>query len=444
MTAALVVLIAAVAGIGAMLAYVRRTPGKDPDGDARRQPLSREIAELTAKLKETQTELARKRELAEQIPLIISKLAQEIPENLLAPLAVRFARNYFHARQVGFFVPADGTTDYTLDVGVGFPADWRGKVRLSSDEGMLGLAVRNKVVVAGCDPLPSPGDGPRGLSLERAGAPPDFVAPVIGISGVAGVVVIAGCPFPCEEERIYVSMLADLLSGALQKAALTELSKSSTWVDPLTGVANRLYFTRRFDSEIRRAHNYRQVLGLLMLDIDGFKAVNDTYGHVAGDLAIRKFAETVRRITRSSDLVCRYGGDEFIILVTSSNSGQVLAYADLLKREIAAMEIPLPRHETTIRLTASGGVAMFPADGRSTTDLIHAADDALYEAKRQGRDRIVLAQSMRREGAAAPGDQSKPKTAAPRDGEPTAAPAAEDPGSDPGTDGGPAREAIND
>ena len=85
-------------------------------------------------------------------------------------------------------------------------------------------------------------------------------------------------------------MLADLLSGALQKAALTELSKSSTWVDPLTGVANRLYFARRFESEIRRAQNYQQVLGLLMLDIDGFKTVNYSFGHPAGDLVIKKFA----------------------------------------------------------------------------------------------------------------------------------------------------------
>jgi len=403
----LILVLAAVAGIGLAYAYGRRLSVAQMEQNTRRRHLEQQTVELSRQLKDAQSELARKREFAEQIPLIIGKLAQEIPENLLPPLAVRFARNYFHARQVGFLVPVEGSSDYTLDVGVGFPADWRGKVRLASDEGILGMALRRKVVVAKCDASLASGREPLRPSLEQSGVEPDFVAPVIGLSGIAGVVVIAGCPFPHEEERIYVSMLADLLSGALQKAALTELSKSSTWVDPLTGVANRLYFARRFESEIRRAQNYQQVLGLLMLDIDGFKTVNDTFGHPAGDLVIKKFAEIVRAVTRSSDVVCRYGGDEFIVLVTSSNIRQVLAYADHLKERIAAAEILVPRHDARIRLTTSGGVAMYPVDGRSTADLLHAADDALYEAKRQGRNRIVLAQSLARDGVAVPAEEAK-------------------------------------
>lgn len=399
MTTSLILLLAACAGVAAFL-YGRRTSRGDRARDAGPpQRTDQRIVELSRKLEAAEEELARKRAFTEQIPLLVSKLAQELPEGFLPPLAVRFARNYFCATQVGYFVPIEGAPDYTLEVGVGFRADWTGKVRIASDEGILGVAVQKKVVALKGDATTPSAAKSLGLSLEQSGVEPDFVAPVIGLSGIAGVLVLAGCPFPLEGERIHVSMLADLLSGALQKAALAELSKSSTWIDHLTGVANRLYFARRFESEIRRAQNYQQGLGLLMIDIDGFKAINDTYGHPAGDLVIKKFAEIVRNVTRSSDLVCRYGGDEFMVLVTSSNLQQVLAYADLLVRKIAAADILVPRHGAVIHLTASGGVAMYPANGQSSTELLHAADDALYEAKRQGRNRIVLAHSPERVGS---------------------------------------------
>lgn len=394
MMTSLILLLVALVGIAVAFISGRRLSVKESEGDACPQQLQEQIVDLSRKLKNAEGELARKREFAEQMPLIVSKLAQELPETFLPPLAVRFAKNYFYARQVGYFVPIKGSSDYTLEVGVGFSTDWQGKVRIASDEGILGMAIQKKVVVAKCDPLASSGTRLLRLSLEQSGVDPDFVAPVIGLSGTAGALVIAGCPFPHEEERVHVSMLADLLSNALQKAALTELSKSSTWLDPLTGVANRLYFARRFESEIRRAQNYQLALGLLILDIDEFKKINDTFGHPAGDQVIRRFAEIVRNVTRSSDLVCRYGGDEFIVLLTSSNIQQVLAYADHLVKNIAATDILVPRHAAPIRLTTSVGLAMYPADGRSTTELLHAADDALYEAKRQGRNRIVLAQSL--------------------------------------------------
>ncbi len=391
------------AGIAIAFAYHygRRSSAREFDADERSRQLQQMTVDLSEKLNKAEAELARKRELAEQIPLLVSKLAQELPQEFLPPLAVRFAKKFFGATRVGYFVPVEGAPDYTLEVGVGFPADWPGKVRIASDDGLLGLAIRNKIVAARREPAASSGTESAGQSLERCGVEPDFVAPVIGISGIAGALVIAGCPFPGDEERANVSMLADLLSGAMQKAALAELSKSSTWVDPLTGVANRLYFARRFESELRRAQNYHQSLGLVMLDIDDFKKINDTYGHPAGDLVIKKFAELVRSVTRSSDLVCRYGGDEFMVLVTTSNDQQVLAYAEKLVRTISATDVLVPRHGTLIRLTTSGGLAMFPEDGQSATELLHAADDALYEAKRQGRNRIVLSHSLSRQESGA-------------------------------------------
>ncbi|MGB7631472.1 MAG: GGDEF domain-containing protein [Candidatus Deferrimicrobium sp.] len=188
-------------------------------------------------------------------------------------------------------------------------------------------------------------------------------------------------------------MLADLMSSSLQKDILIESGKKSVWVDHLTGVANRLYFLQRFESEIRRTENYKQTLALYLFDIDEFKKVNDTYGHVSGDFAIKKVVDIVRANTRSCDLVGRYGGDEFTVLITSSTQEQAYAYAENLRKKISDAEIRIPGHDTPIRITISGGLAVFPIHGSSTSELIIAADFAMYDAKRKGRNRTVLAKT---------------------------------------------------
>jgi diguanylate cyclase (GGDEF)-like protein len=362
----------------------------------------RQVVRLSQKLKKTVAELARKREIAEQIPLITRKLTEKLPKDAFPSIAIRSAKEFFHAKQAGYFVPIEGSSDYTLEVGVGFSPDWQGKVRISSDEGILGMAIQKKVVVAKIDPLSSSGRRSSQPSLEQYGVEPDFVAPVFGVSGIVGVLVIAGSPFSLDEERKYVSMLVDILSTTLQNATLVNTGTSSISLDPLTGVSNRVFFLQRFESEIRRTENYRQPLALLMFDIDKFKNINDSFGHSAGDVALKKLAEIVQKNTRSSDLVGRYGGDEFMVLMVlmaSPNKDSVLTYANHLREIIASTGIMVPMKDTPIHLTISGGLAMCPADGQSTTELLRAADNALYEAKRKGGNRILPVQTLALDGS---------------------------------------------
>jgi diguanylate cyclase (GGDEF)-like protein len=304
--------------------------------------------------------------------------------------------------------------EYTLEVGVDFPADWQKKIRIKADEGILGMALQRKVVVTRTDLLASAGRRPSQSSLEQLGIVPDYVAPVFGASGIMGAIVIGGCPFPLDEERKYVSMLADLLSTALQNAMLIDSSLSSSWTDHLTGVSNRLHFLQRLESEIRRTQNYCQPLALFLFDIDEFKKINDTFGHAAGDVVIKALADTIRKNTRSSDLVGRYGGDEFMVLMTSSTREQAQAYADHLREKIASTEIRIPGQEAPIRLTISGGLAVYPSNGQSTSELLRAADDALYVAKRNGRNRTVVAQPVGLDGSLIAGkgeERRKPESA---------------------------------
>ena len=397
--ATFVLLIVVIAVLAIQNARGRRAFAQEAERTKSKQ---QQIVGLSQKLKTAEAELARKREIAEQIPLITRKLTEKLPQSAFPAIAIRSAKEFFHAKQVGFFVPIEGSSDYTLEVGVGFSPDWQGKVRISSDEGILGMAIKKKVVIAKIDPLSSPGRRSSRPSLEQFGVEPDFVAPVFGVSGIVGALVIAGCPFPLDEERKYVSMLVDILSTTLQNATLVNTGTSSISLDLLTGVSNRVFFLQRFESEIRRTENYRQPLALLMFDIDKFKNINDTFGHSAGDVVLKKLAEIVQQNTRSSDLVGRYGGDEFMVLMVlmaSSNNDSVLTYANQLREKIASTGIMVPGNDTPIHLTISGGLAMCPTDGQSTPELLRAADSALYESKRKGGNRILAAQSLALDGS---------------------------------------------
>lgn len=293
---------------------------------------------------------------------------------------------------------------------MGFPQDWAGKVRIHPDEGILGVALQKRMVVSKLDPLSSSGRRSSRLSLEELGVSPDFVAPIPGISGIVGALVVEGCPFPLEEERINMTMLADLLTMAMQNATLLDPARDGKWVDQLTGVSNRIHFLQQFESEIRRTENYRESLALFMFDIDEFKKVNDKYGHLAGDVVIRSMADIVRKNTRGYDLVGRYGGDEFMLLITSTTGEQAASFTEHLREKISTTDIAIPGTDVPVRITISGGLAIFPTHGQSTTELFRAADAALYVSKSRGRNRILVATSVGLDGGIAKGADADRET----------------------------------
>jgi diguanylate cyclase (GGDEF)-like protein len=396
--------------VALLIEYVirRRTVSRDLLKNRRKE---QQLVTYSAELKTLKEKLVRKSEIADQFPRIAKKMTETFPSDSYPAIAVRSAKEFFRAGKVGYFAPAEGSTDYTLVVGAGFPQEWVSNVRIHSDEGILGMALQKKMVVSKMDLLASSGRRSSRPSLEGMDGTPDFVAPIFGVSGIVGALVVTGCPFPLEEERINMSMLADLLSMAMQNATLLDPTRDGNWADPLTGVSNRIYFLQRFENEIRRTENYRQSLALFMFDIDEFKKVNDTHGHYAGDVVIKKLADIARKNTRGSDLVGRYGGDEFMVLITSTTEGQAISSAEHLREKISTTDIAIPGTPVPVRITISGGLALFPTHGQSTTDLFRSADEALYESKHHGRNRILVAKSVGLDGGIAKGagaDQETP------------------------------------
>ncbi|MGI8586525.1 MAG: diguanylate cyclase [Chloroflexia bacterium] len=164
-------------------------------------------------------------------------------------------------------------------------------------------------------------------------------------------------------------------------------------VDDLTGLWNRREMERMLDDDITRSRRFRHSLGLLMVDIDHFKLVNDTYGHQAGDAVVRWVAEVLLDSVRSTDRVSRYGGDEFLVVLPETTEPKARQVAEKIRGHLVAWPFSgqaVGGESMEIPITVSIGVADFPADGSSKTELIAAADEALYEAKRRGRNCTVI------------------------------------------------------
>jgi diguanylate cyclase (GGDEF)-like protein len=162
--------------------------------------------------------------------------------------------------------------------------------------------------------------------------------------------------------------------------------EEAAFTDHLTGLANRRRFERQLEREVTRTLRYTRPFCLLLLDIDHFKKVNDTYGHDAGDEAIRRLAKILQAGTRGIDTAARMGGEEFALLLTETEFSGGLEVAERLRQAIKSEEIPVVG-----QITASFGVAEFPLCAQTGRELMAVADAAMYEAKRRGRDRVASA-----------------------------------------------------
>ncbi len=176
-------------------------------------------------------------------------------------------------------------------------------------------------------------------------------------------------------------------AAALEKAGMFE---QLAITDPLTGLYNRRFLKDRLQEEFSRSQRQKQSFCIIMADLDSFKVYNDICGHLAGDNALRKAADLMQRSARDMDIVTRYGGEEFCLILPGTGKKESVFVGERIRRAIEAESFPGENHLPRGRLTVSIGVATFPADGMTADELIHAADLALYQAKALGRNRLVL------------------------------------------------------
>jgi diguanylate cyclase (GGDEF)-like protein len=189
---------------------------------------------------------------------------------------------------------------------------------------------------------------------------------------------------------LMANMFAEQVSLSLANIQLREALHNQSIRDPLTGLYNRRYLEETLERETRRAVRAEQGLGVMMLDLDHFKKFNDTHGHDAGDAVLRETASFLLKSVRAEDIVCRFGGEEFIVILPAADLKTTQARAERIRNRLREMTV-LHQGQSVGMVTASIGVAELPQHGTSPQVLIAAADAALYRAKKEGRDRVITA-----------------------------------------------------
>ncbi len=184
---------------------------------------------------------------------------------------------------------------------------------------------------------------------------------------------------------------ASHLDLRIRAACDLERARRLANTDGLTGLYNHRYLHQRLEQEIERSDRYGRHLSLVMADVDRFKVYNDAFGHPRGDELLIAVAETLRQISRASDVVARYGGDEFALILPETPAKEARRVAERARRGVEALHLLPGDGPIAAQVTLSLGVASFPAGQGTKEDLLAAADGALYEAKRQGRNRVSVA-----------------------------------------------------
>ncbi len=215
-----------------------------------------------------------------------------------------------------------------------------------------------------------------------------------------------------EQLRDIAETYAGMLATAMDNTYLFNELRQASLRDPLTGLHNRRFLEEYLAKRQAAMDRDPEPVGIIMLDIDHFKNFNDTYGHDAGDQALRAVGSVIQRHLRAGDVACRFGGEEIVIVAEKADVEQAAEIAERLRRAIEAEAIRLPQRIDALRLTVSAGVAGYPNHGTTLLDVLRAADVALYEAKRQGRNRVVIYEASMSRGDEQRGDQRPERAAA--------------------------------
>lgn len=190
-------------------------------------------------------------------------------------------------------------------------------------------------------------------------------------------------------QRELVTALAEQVSLALSNVRLREALQAQSIIDPLTDLYNRRLLEEALKRELTRSSQTNKPLSVFMLDVDHFKRLNDTFGHDAGDAVLKAVAHATKTAVRKADIVCRYGGEEIIVVLPECAAGMAMARAEAIRREIEAIKVSHGGREIA-NVTASFGVATHPVCGPDEDALVRAADAALYVAKRRGRNNVQM------------------------------------------------------
>lgn len=358
--------------------------------------LERQVAERTRELAKNQEAL---REINEKLNIWVNELDQRYREMARLGEMVRLLQTCATAREFNEIVSHQLPRLFGGDTGALYEIEpgrevlvtvvaWGPSPPARQDlvpDDCWALRFRRPHILAGTGR-----DGPRCQHLEDAGSAYACV-PLIAQGEMLGVLHLrCAAEQLSEENRPFLLTVAENLALGLANVRLREALRQQAVRDSLTGLYNRRFMEEALERELRHATRENRPLAVLMGDIDHFKDLNDTYGHDVGDAVLREVARFIRGRIRGSDIACRYGGEELLVILPNTPLHEATRFAEMLRAGVRALVVQ-ERDRTVGEVTCSFGVASTSAHGTTTATLLRAADAALYQAKAQGRDRVIVA-----------------------------------------------------
>jgi diguanylate cyclase (GGDEF)-like protein len=211
---------------------------------------------------------------------------------------------------------------------------------------------------------------------------------VIGVMNVTDK--LAGTRVFTKDDLRYLTLIAHQTVTQIENIRLCEKLSSLAVTDALTNISNHRYFQEQLKVEIMRAQRYKHALSIMMFDVDSFKTYNDSYGHLEGDAVLKHVARIIKMNVREVDIVCRYGGDEFVVILPFTTLKSAKFVAEKISRSVEEQDMFNRQTGKVMRVTVSGGVATY-REGMNKDELVGLADQALYKAKGEGKNKICSA-----------------------------------------------------
>jgi diguanylate cyclase (GGDEF)-like protein len=326
-------------------------------------------------------------------------LARSSGVGKVADIAVRNAARAVRARIATLAIADADSPTLRIMATLGYPVKLVEHIRINRGDGVIGSVYESGLPLRVTDV--SKFHGPR-KRRSRYRTNSFAAVPIAAASEVLGVLCVTdrvdGRPFDRSDLSTLRTLAAPLALALGRERALAQAGSyaEAAAIDPVSGLFNRRYFHTRIQEELQRAQRHALSASLLMIDVDDFKAVNDTYGHLVGDTVIRLIADVLRRSVRVFDICTRYGGEEFAVLMPGSTAADAARIAERIRQRVEVSTSAEPGLES-MKVTVSIGLAVSRPDS-SPRDLINRADVALYQAKRGGKN------TVRADGSADPGN----------------------------------------
>jgi diguanylate cyclase (GGDEF)-like protein len=324
------------------------------------------------------------------LPSLIKELQLSLQSRKLSPVIAQVVVHVFDPEQVLIFFTTRDRKTLKLVYAIGIPPEVTLGYSISFYEGKVGQVARRKMALSAEDFVTET----KKVREEIEATHPKFMrtdiaAPMVSGNELLGVISVGGIKLNQKRGKTLLKMIAEVSSISLSDTLLFRQKEEEVNLDGLTTLYNKRYASFILGDAIIEANRRESLLSVFLMDIDYFKYYNDTNGKKAGDELLHEVGKIVKKITRGDDVPARFGGEEFLIIIPDTDEKGAFALAEKIRKKIEGYPFPNAERQPLSKVTVSGGIAVFPEDGLSGAELIQAADDRLYQAKRKGKNRVL-------------------------------------------------------